>query len=165
MTQYICAGQPEMQLDFSNSPGSISYKIDGSHFEAPIPQNTHPMQVFSSPALRQSFKLFDNICGPFIGESSWSASSSSWPIVPNGPLTTEENSEVQESTWPQIKQAWSPGNTFILSSEGDFGIFSSHQMSGIKSPRAGWCKLRAALNLGSVRKEAAAKRLWQSVCL
>lgn len=146
----FCADQPEMLLDFNTM---------GNQLEFSVAQNPNSLQVFPQ-TLRNSFKIRDIFPVSYPGENSWSASSSRWPLGTTSQLTPED-SQTQTSTW-------SPVNTFIFSSdnEGELGIISSHPSFGmLEKSKVGWCKLRAAIMWGSVRRDIATKRMWQSFCM
>ncbi|EEF49939.1 conserved hypothetical protein [Ricinus communis] len=143
--------EPEMLIDF-NTAGSANH-------------------LFQSP-LRNSFKLGDLFL-PCTGESTWQTSVSQWHI-PTNQLTPEEILQPQTSNWSAGNSpgcSWGQGDTFIFSSGNEeLGFISAHprfsvHMSRIRKPKAGWCKLRAAImKWGSVRRDIAAKRMWQSFC-
>ncbi|KAJ9180318.1 hypothetical protein P3X46_008580 [Hevea brasiliensis] len=142
--------QAEMLLDFNPM---------GNQLECSGAQNPNPLQVFPS-TLRNSFKFRDIFSVPYPGENNWSTSLSQWPLMTSSQPTPEDISQAQTSTW-------SPANTFYFSSdnEGELGIISSHPSFCLEKSKAGWCKLRAAIIWGSVRREVATKRMLQSFCI
>ncbi|KAJ6928631.1 calmodulin-binding protein 60 G-like [Populus alba x Populus x berolinensis] len=163
--------QQEVRMDFYNSPSSTSYGYaeSGSPLEASVSQTSH--QVEALPQMfRNSFKLTDFFPLPSNGENSWSPDG--WPVLTSTQPSAGDMSDVQTSTWSPGNSTWGPGNAFIFTAgnEGDVGIFSSHpnfgvHVSQIRAPKARWCKLRAALKVGSLMRDVAAKRMLQSLCM
>ncbi|KDP23415.1 hypothetical protein JCGZ_23248 [Jatropha curcas] len=150
--------QQEMLLDFNTIES-------GSQLQFSLAQNNHPGQVLSQ-MLRNSFKLMDPFSPPnYTGEAICSTSLSQWPLVTsNQQLIPEDISQFPTSTS-------SPANPIIFgsSNEGEVDFFSSYprygvHMSRTRKPKAGWCKLRAAIKFHSVRRRVAAKKPWQSLC-
>uniref|UniRef100_A0A2P2J0T9 Uncharacterized protein n=1 Tax=Rhizophora mucronata TaxID=61149 RepID=A0A2P2J0T9_RHIMU len=93
-------------------------------------------------------------------------------MLTNGQLNSAEDIfQCQTSTWPAVS-TWGQGNALFLPSgnEGESGIISSVPsfdvyMPRIGSPRGRWCKLRAALWWDSIRRDVAAKKSWQGLCI
>ncbi|KAJ4823145.1 hypothetical protein Tsubulata_039135 [Turnera subulata] len=157
--------QPELQLDYNNSSSSTSYGYEAESSSQP--------EVSVHQILRNSFKFLDHIPTPFNGGgNSWPQNG--WSAGTSGPFNGNEISEAATTT------IWSPGNSprgqgsaFIFTSSGDpeLGFHASlpglnvHMSRMIRKPKVGWCKLRAALVLDSVRREVAARRYWQDFCV
>ncbi|XP_065853180.1 calmodulin-binding protein 60 B [Euphorbia lathyris] len=113
---------------------------------------THPMQ-----ALRSSFRFRDMFPLPFSGENN----RSQWlEVASSSQLTPEETYPLAQTS------AWGQGNAFVFSSgnEREVDLFSPYPSLNvhmpIRKPKAGWYKLRAAINLSSVRRNIP-KRMWQ----
>ncbi|KAJ9185976.1 hypothetical protein P3X46_005541 [Hevea brasiliensis] len=136
--------QPEMLLDFN----TMDNQLEGSISQ----NNTYPPYM-----LRRSFKVRGISSLPYPGENSWSTIvSQQWPVGTSSQPTPEDN-HLQGQT-----SSWSTPNTLIFSSgnEGELGLFSSHPCFGVLAKsKAGWCKLRAAILWGLVRRAIAAKRM------
>ena len=159
----FCADQPELRMDLynaSSSTTSYGYAESGGPLEMSVAQTRHQVEALPQ-MIRNSFKFKDFLPLPYDGENSWSQNG--WPVLTSTQLSAEDMSVVQASTWSPGNSTWGPGNAFIFTStnEGDVGIFSSHRM---RTPKARWCKIRAALKMGSIMRDVAAKRMWQSLC-
>ncbi|KAJ6762598.1 hypothetical protein OIU79_023360 [Salix purpurea] len=163
--------QPEMQMDFNNSSSSTSYGYDtesSSPLEASGAQTSH--QEAFHQMFRNSFKFTDFLPLPCTEENSWSPKS--WPVATGEQLSREDIPDVQAPTWSPGNSAWGTGSAFIFSAgdEGDPTFFSSYpsfgvHISHIRPPRARWCKLRAALKMGSFMRDLAARRMSQGLCM
>ncbi|KAG6750405.1 hypothetical protein POTOM_044897 [Populus tomentosa] len=155
----------EMQMDFNNSSSSTSYGYDtesSSPLEVSGAQTTH--QEAFPQMFRNSFKFTDFLPLPYTEENSWSPKG--WPVVTTEELSPEDISGVQTPTWSPGNSTWGTGGAFIFTAgdEGDAGFFSSLpsfgiHMSRIRPPKARWCKLRAALKMGSFMRDLAARRM------
>ncbi|KAJ6876645.1 hypothetical protein NC651_029597 [Populus alba x Populus x berolinensis] len=155
----------EMQMDFNNSSSSTSYGYDT--------ESSSPLEVSGAPTshqeafpqmLRNSFKFTDFFPLPYTEENSWSPKG--WPVVTTEELSPEDIAGVQTPTWSPGNSTWGPGSAFIFTAgdEGDAGFFSSLpsfgiHVSRIRPPKARWCKLRAALKMGSFMRDLAARRM------
>ncbi|KAJ9557384.1 hypothetical protein OSB04_011998 [Centaurea solstitialis] len=134
--------QPQMQL--ASIP--YVYGLDNSGQSA---VGGSSMQFFS-PALRNSFILRDFYNGPY-GEGCSSGSG-----MPSGPLPADFDFQMGSSFWPGNSFSTSPCNqTVDTTVPSDFGVCFSR----IGSPRARWCKIRAAVKWVSVMRNVAAKRI------
>ncbi|KAJ6883349.1 hypothetical protein NC652_030544 [Populus alba x Populus x berolinensis] len=155
----------EMQMDFNNSSSSTSYGYDtesSSPLEVSGAQTSY--QEAFPQMLRNSFKFTDFFPLPYTEENSWSPKG--WPVVRTEELSPEDISGVQTPTWSPGNSTWGPGSAFIFTAgdEGDAGFFSSLpsfgiHVSRIRPPKARWCKLRAALKMGSFMRDIAARRM------
>nr|TKS04249.1 uncharacterized protein D5086_0000144500 [Populus alba] len=155
----------EMQMDFNNSSSSTSYGYDtesSSPLEVSGAQTSY--QEAFPQMLRNSFKFTDFFPLPYTEENSWSPKG--WPVVTTEELSPEDISGVQTPTWSPGNSTWGPGSAFIFTAgdEGDAGFFSSLpsfgiHVSRIRPPKARWCKLRAALKMGSFMRDIAARRM------
>lgn len=155
----------EMQMDFNNSSSSTSYGYDtesSSPLEVSGAQTSH--QEAFPQMFRNSFKFTDFFPLPYTEENSWSPKG--WPAVTTEELSPEDISGVQTPTWSPGNSTWGPGSAFIFTAgdEGDAGFFSSLpsfgiHVSRIRPPKARWCKLRAALKMGSFMRDIAARRM------
>ncbi|KAF9669866.1 hypothetical protein SADUNF_Sadunf13G0009000 [Salix dunnii] len=162
--------QPEMQMDFNNSSSSTSYGYDT---ESSSPLEVSGAQISHQEAFpqmfRNSFKFTDFFPLPCSEENSWSPKG--WPAVTGEELSREDISDVQTSTWSPGNSTWGTGSTFIFSAadEGDPALFSypsfGMHITRIRPPRARWCKLRAALKMGSFMRDLAARRMSQGLCM
>ncbi|KAG5244736.1 calmodulin-binding protein [Salix suchowensis] len=163
--------QPELRMDLynaSSSTTSYGYAETGGPLEVSVAQTRHQVEALPQ-MIRNSFKFKDFFPLPCDGESSWSPNG--WPVLTSTQSSADDMSVVQAPTWSPGNSTWGPGNAFIFtaSNEGDVDIFSAHpnfglQMSRIRAPKARWCKIRAALKMGSFMRDVAAKRMWQSLC-
>ncbi|KAB5529169.1 hypothetical protein DKX38_019250 [Salix brachista] len=164
--------QPETQMDFNNSSSSTSYGYDtesSTPLEVSGAQTSH--QEAFHQMFRNSFKFTDFFPLPCTEENSWSPKD--WPVATGEQLSREDISDVQTSTWsPGNNSAWGTGSAFIFSAgdEGDPAFFSSYpsfgvHISHIRPPKARWCKLRAALKMGSFMRDLAARRMSQGLCM
>ncbi|XP_073260215.1 LOW QUALITY PROTEIN: calmodulin-binding protein 60 B-like [Populus alba] len=161
----------EMQMDFNNSSSSTSYGYDtesSSPLEVSGAQTSY--QEAFPQMLRNSFKFTDFFPLPYTEENSWSPKG--WPVVTTEELSPEDISGVQTPTWSPGNSTWGPGSAFIFTAgdEGDAGFFSSLpsfgiHVSRIRPPKARWCKLRAALKMGSFMRDIAARRMLQGLCM
>ncbi|WCJ43018.1 Calmodulin-binding protein 60 B [Euphorbia peplus] len=138
----------DMLLNFSTYDNDSSSDVSRGQ--------THPMMQ----VLRNSFRLRDIFPLPWSGENNFSP----WLGVTSSQLTPEE-------TYPEAQtSAWGQGNAFVFSSgnEREIGFVSSYQSLNahmpIRKPKAGWYKLRAAINLSSVRRNIR-KRIWPDFCV
>lgn len=155
----------EMQMDFNNSSSSTSYGYDtesSSPLEVSGAQTSY--QEAFPQMLRNSFKFTDFFPLPYTEENSWSPKG--WPVVATEELSPEDIAGVQTPTWSPGNSTWGPGSAFIFTAgdEGDAGFFSSLpsfgiHVSRIRPPKARWCKLRAALKMGSFMRDIAARRM------
>ncbi|KAJ6414076.1 hypothetical protein OIU84_006818 [Salix udensis] len=163
--------QPELRMDLynaSSSTTSYGYAETGGPLEVSVAQTRHQLEALPQ-MIRNSFKFKDFLPLPYDGESSWSPNG--WPVLTSTQSSADDMSVVQAPTWSPGNSTWGQGNAFIFtaSNEGDVDIFSAHpnfslQMSRIRAPKARWCKIRAALKMGSFMRDVAAKRMWQSLC-
>lgn len=168
----FCADQQQVRMDFYNSPSSTSYGYaeSGSPLEVSVSQTSHQVEALPQ-VFRNSFKFTDFFPLPCNEENSWSPNG--WPVLTSTQLSAGDMSDVQTPTWSPGNSTWGPGNAFIFTAdnEGDVGIFSSHpnfgvHVSHIRAPKARWCKLRAALKMGSFMRDVAAKRMSaQGLCM
>ena len=152
-------------MDFNNSSSSTSYGYDtesSSPLEVSGAQTSH--QEAFPQMFRNSFKFTDFFPLPYTEENSWSPKG--WPVATTEELSPEDISGVQPSTWSPGNSTWGAGSAFIFTAgdEGDAGFFSSLpsfgiHMSRIRPPKARWCKLRAALKMGSFMRDLAARRM------
>uniref|UniRef100_A0A6N2KLD6 Calmodulin n=1 Tax=Salix viminalis TaxID=40686 RepID=A0A6N2KLD6_SALVM len=163
--------QPEMQMDFNNSCSSTSYGYDteiSSPLEVSGAQTSH--QEALHQMFRNSFKFTDFLPLPCTEENSWPPKS--WPVATGEQLSREDIPDVQAPTWSPGNSTWGTGSAFVFSAgdEGDPAFFSSYpsfgvHISHIRPPRARWCKLRAALKMGSFMRDIAARRMSQGLCM
>ncbi|KAJ6434559.1 hypothetical protein OIU84_018132 [Salix udensis] len=163
--------QQEMQMDFNNSCSSTSYGYDteiSSPLEVSGAQTSH--QEAFHQMFRDSFKFTDFLPLPCTEENSWPPKS--WPVATGEQLSREDILDVQAPTWSPGNSAWGTGSAFVFSAgeEGDPAFFSSYpsfgvHISHIRPPRARWCKLRAALKMGSFMRDLAARRMSQGLCM
>uniref|UniRef100_A0A5B7AKZ3 Calmodulin-binding protein 60 D n=1 Tax=Davidia involucrata TaxID=16924 RepID=A0A5B7AKZ3_DAVIN len=146
--------EPEMQLNFNHmttSPRCTFEVEDSSQLEVHLAQSFLPTHIFT-PTLRNSFVLRNSFSGHYSAGNCWTPSGSLGPLVQAGHLAADDASQVETSSW-------------LPSNEAEFGIASSFPNFGIHlskngKPKAGWCKIRAALKWGiSVRRDVAAKRM------
>ena len=127
------------------------YGLDnGSQSEVHLSASGGSSMQFFSPALRNSFIMRDFCNGPY-GEGC----SSSGPGMASGPLPADFDFQMGSSFWPGNALCSAPCNQTVDTLSSDFGIIC---FSRNRSPRARWCKIRAALKWGSVRRDVAAKR-------
>ncbi|XP_010043215.2 calmodulin-binding protein 60 D-like, partial [Eucalyptus grandis] len=96
-------------------------------------------------------------------ESSHHPGYSRGPFMPNIHLNPEDLFKVPSPIPGNLM--WTPEHTFVIesSSRADFGICPSRTGSGvhksrISRPKVAWCKIRAVVKWGSVRRVVAAKR-------
>ncbi|KAJ6359660.1 hypothetical protein OIU77_003798 [Salix suchowensis] len=163
--------QPEMQMDFNNSSSSTSYGYDtesSSPMEVSGAQTGHQEAFYQM--FRNSFKFTDFLPLPGTEENSWPPKS--WPVATGEQLSREDIPDVQAPTWSPGNSTWGTGSAFVFSAgdEGDPAFFSSYpsfgvHISHIRPPRARWCKLRAALKMGSFMRDLAARRMSQGLCM
>ncbi|KAJ6694470.1 hypothetical protein OIU85_005181 [Salix viminalis] len=163
--------QPEMQMDFNNSCSSTSYGYDteiSSPLEVSGAQTSH--QEAFHQMFRNSFKFTDFLPLSCTEENSWPPKS--WPVATGEQLSREDIPDVQAPTWSPGNSTWGTGSAFVFSAgdEGDPAFFSSYpsfgvHISRIRPPRARWCKLRAALKMGSFMRDLAARRMSQGLCM
>ncbi|KAJ0078581.1 hypothetical protein Patl1_22289 [Pistacia atlantica] len=168
--EFPVAQEMLQDLDHASISTSNTYQaVDCNQFQLSLPQNSHhPVQMFS-PMLRNSFKMAEFFPSEDI---SWPLGGSQGQIVPNCNLGAESISPVPLSTWSLINPAWESSNSFFLtpSNESELGSASSFpnfgvHMSRTGNPRAAWCKIKAAVKWGSVRRHVAAKRMARPFCV
>nr|XP_043607441.1 protein SAR DEFICIENT 1-like [Erigeron canadensis] len=104
-----------------------------------VSQDPYSVKCFS-PALRNSFIIKE------FGNGAYDQD-----------LATNFDYQNGTSLWHGNELFIDPSNQTIDIVTSDYGIY----FSGSGSPRARWCKIRAALKWGSVRRDVAAKRLAQ----
>ncbi|KAM7469941.1 hypothetical protein LguiA_008124 [Lonicera macranthoides] len=151
--------QVQMQMGSNHMATSppYTYEIDDS---APLglsmAQNSHSMQAFS-PTLRNSFIMRDFCYDTYAGgEYSSAPSESLESVMVRGNLAVNDSYLAETSIWH--------GNRFSFGRNYQSAdIFPSNiglRLSGSGSPKARWCKIRAAFKWGiSVRRDVAAKRM------
>ncbi|KAK9292864.1 hypothetical protein L1049_020845 [Liquidambar formosana] len=156
----------ETQLDFNNTETSLSYNYgveNNSQLEVSLSQ---PMQVFT-PTLRNSFVMRDISSLPYSGGSGW-APGGSLGAMSIGPLAADEISPVQMSSFYPVPTTLGQRNSLFFPStnEPDIGIFShlppnfAFQLPRSGRPKAGWCKIRAAVKWGILgKRDVAARRM------
>uniref|UniRef100_A0A5B7AMA6 Calmodulin-binding protein 60 D n=1 Tax=Davidia involucrata TaxID=16924 RepID=A0A5B7AMA6_DAVIN len=160
---------PELHLSFNHTTITPPYTFeveDSSQLEVPVAQSCHPMQMFT-PTVRNSIIVMNSCSGPYGGGNCQSTSGSLGPIVQAGHLPADDTSHVVTSTWLPVTTTWGQENGLFLapSNEAEVGIVSSFPNFGIHlsrngKPKAGWCKIRAAVKWGiSVRRDVEAKRM------
>lgn len=155
---------------FDHSSASTSYNskdVQSQQFEVSVPQDYYPVQAFN-PIPTSSFTMGNAWAGPYSGQNN-SQYNSQRTLEFNSHLAANLNASQIEASYclpSSSSSAWTPGNDLFIGSlgEADVGIFSSFPDIGVhirKSarPRAGWCKIRAAVKWGSVRRDVAARRM------
>lgn len=162
-----CADQPMLQLGFSQSIAP-SYSCEAECSNRMVTSVAPPIQVFN-PTLRNSFSLADFISTPTNGESSWCPSGSQGSIVTSGylpPTSPDTFYHVHTSTFPPTTTTWGPSNGFLFASgtdDAETGIFTPLpgflHISRARKPKAGWCKIRAAIKWWLSVRQRAAKRM------
>ncbi|XP_057962886.1 calmodulin-binding protein 60 B-like [Malania oleifera] len=146
-------GQPEALLGFN--PSSSSYQVeDRNQVLALTPGNNFVMEDYFSE--------------PYSGGNIWAASGLPGQVALTNNLAVNDISQAQASTWSPLPATWGPGNSpFLASSNGsEIGIISSLPGFGVHflrsrsgTPKARWCKIRAAVMcMISVRRNVAARR-------
>ncbi|KAI6692363.1 hypothetical protein NL676_020073 [Syzygium grande] len=159
---------------FNHLSASTSYNseaVQSQQFEVSVSQD-YPAQAFN-PISTSSFPMGNNWAGLYSGENN-SQYNSQRTIEINSNLAANMNvSQIEASCcFPSSSSsAWTPGNGLFIGSlgEAEVGIFSSFPDIGVhirKSarPKAGWCKIRAAVKWGSVRRDVAARRMARLLC-
>ncbi|XP_030544891.1 calmodulin-binding protein 60 B-like [Rhodamnia argentea] len=124
---------------------------------------SHIIAKTFDPTIANSLARQDFLSSFSAGESSNHLAHSQGPFAPNIHLSPEELFNVPSPIPGNLM--WTPDHTFVLesSSGADLGIcpsgmgFVIHK-SRISRPRAAWCKIRAVVKWGSVRRIVAAKR-------
>lgn len=155
---------------FNHSSSSTSYNseaVQSQQCEVSIAQDCYPALAFN-PIPTSSFMMGNAWAGLYNGEND-SQYNSQETLNVNSHLATNMNvSQIEASySFPSSSSsAWTPGNGLFIGSlgEAEVGIFSSFPDIGLhirKSarPKAGWCKIRAAVKWGSVRRDVAARRM------
>ncbi|KAF3454576.1 hypothetical protein FNV43_RR05024 [Rhamnella rubrinervis] len=161
--------QPMLQLFSQSTTPAYSCEAECSNqMVTSVAQNYHPMQVFN-PTLRDSFSLADLVSTYTEGEPSWCSSGSQGAIVTSGhlsPTSTDTFYHFHTSTFPPTPTAWGPSNGFLFASgtdDAETGIFtplhSFVHISSERKPKAGWCKIRAAVKWWLSVRQLAAKRM------
>lgn len=140
----------------ATSPPYTYEMDDSSPLGFSMAQNFHSMQAFY-PTLRNSFIMRDFCYGPYAGGGYSSAPSGSLgSVMGSGNLAVNDNYQAETSIWQ--------GNRFSFGRNyQSVDIFPSNisfRLSGSGSPKARWCKIRAAFKWGiSVRRDVAAKKM------
>ncbi|XP_056165410.1 calmodulin-binding protein 60 B-like [Syzygium oleosum] len=126
------------------------------------PQSHITAKIFD-PTIVNSLASQDFLSSFNAGESSHLPGYSQGLFAPNIHLSPEELFKVPSPIPGNLM--WTPDHTFVIesSSGADFGICSSRTGYGVRKsrfsrPRAAWCKIRAVVKWGSVRRLVAAKR-------
>lgn len=155
----------------STSTSYNSEAVQSQQFEDSVSQD-YPAQAFN-PISISSFPMGNTWAGLYSGENN-SQYNSQRTIEINSDLAANMNvSQIEASCcFPSSSSsAWTPGNGLFIGSlgEAEVGIFSSFPDIGVhirKSarPKAGWCKIRAAVKWGSVRRDVAARRMARLLC-
>ncbi|XP_030544894.1 calmodulin-binding protein 60 B-like isoform X2 [Rhodamnia argentea] len=157
--------RPEVTPEFYYSLASAShcYNVtEDRQFDCLGPQSHVTAKIFD-PNIANSLARQDCSSSFSAGESSNNPAHSQGPFAPNINLSPEELFKVPSPIPGNLM--WTPNHTFIIesSSGADLGIcpsgtgFGIHK-SRISRPRAAWCKIRAMVKWGSVRRIVAAKR-------
>lgn len=121
-----------------HEPLKSTYEELGTHDIYGVVDNSNQMEYFT-PGLRNSF-----IIKELINEA----------YDPNVAAIDINDLQTGTSLWQGNELLIDPSNQILDIFSSDFGIcFSSNG-----SPRARWCKIRAALKWGSVRRDVAAKK-------
>ncbi|KAJ6384609.1 hypothetical protein OIU78_027839 [Salix suchowensis] len=125
----------------------------------------HSIKCFGTASNLQIFS-------PFPAPRKTVGHQKSWPVATGEQLSREDIPDVQAPTWSPGNSTWGTGSAFVFSAgdEGDPAFFSSYpsfgvHISHIRPPRARWCKLRAALKMGSFMRDLAARRMSQGLCM
>ncbi|XP_024968398.1 calmodulin-binding protein 60 D-like isoform X2 [Cynara cardunculus var. scolymus] len=139
--------QPQPQMQLASAPHDYGL-YNGSQSEVCISAGGSSMQFFS-PSLRNSFIMRDFWNGPY-GEGC-----SSGPGMPSGPPPADFDFQTGSSFWPGNALCSAPRNQTVDTVSSDFGICFPRN----RSPRARWCKIRAAVKWVSVMRNVAAKRM------
>ncbi|XP_021898799.1 calmodulin-binding protein 60 G-like isoform X1 [Carica papaya] len=160
--------QSETQLNVDRSSASTShtYEADSSQqTQLSLSQNYHPMDPFM-PVFRNSFRFEEFLPIPHDKDNVW---------LLDGSVAADQD-VVQphiSATWTPSIPSWEQGDDLffppINESDTSFIIpplptnIGIH-VSRIIRPRAGWCKIRAALVMRSVWRCAAARRMGSVSC-
>lgn len=148
----FCADQPMLQLGFNQSITTPSYTCEAECSNQMVAQNNYPLQVFN-PILRNSFSMGDILPAIHYNEEpNWYPNGSLGPVIPSGNSPTETFFQFHASTCPPITATWGQSNGILFASSdddaetGNFSPFPGFvHMSRERKPKAGWCKIRAAI--------------------
>ncbi|KAF8038869.1 hypothetical protein BT93_B1426 [Corymbia citriodora subsp. variegata] len=156
---------PEVTPEFSRSLASTlhCYNVtENRQTDCLGPQGHITAKIFN-PTMINSLARQDFSSSFSAVESSHHHGCSRGLFAPSIHLSPEELFKVPSPS-PGIL-TWTPEHTFVIesSSGADFGICPSHtgygvHKSRISRPRVAWCKIRAVVKWGSVRRMVAAKR-------
>lgn len=152
---------PEFNYSLASTPHCYNVP-ESSRLDCPVPQSHITAKIYNpteaNSLARQYFSSNFSV-----GESSHHPGYSQGLFVPNIHLTPEEFFKVPSPIPGNLM--WTPEHTFIIksSSRADFGICPSLTGYGVRKsrisrPRVAWCKIRAMVQWGSVRRLVAAKR-------
>ncbi|XP_030474473.2 calmodulin-binding protein 60 B-like isoform X2 [Syzygium oleosum] len=150
---------PEEAPEFSYSLASAShcYNVTKNKQLDCLGPQSHIITKTFNPNMENSLARQEFLSGISVGESSHHPGYSRGPFVPNIHLSPE-------SPIPG-NLMWTPEHTFAVESGGvaDLGICPSGMGFGvckteISRSRAAWCKIRAVVKWGSVRRVVAARR-------
>ncbi|KAL3750053.1 hypothetical protein ACJRO7_011090 [Eucalyptus globulus] len=157
--------RPEVTPEFNYSLASTSHccnVTENRQLDCLGPQSHITAKIFN-PTRANSLARQDFSSSFSAGESSHHPSYSRGLFAPNIHPSPEELFKAP-SPVPGILM-WTPEHTFVIESGGgaDFGICPpctdyGVRKSRISRPRAAWCKIRAVVKWGSVRRIVAAKR-------
>ncbi|KAL3750054.1 hypothetical protein ACJRO7_011091 [Eucalyptus globulus] len=150
---------PEAASEFNYSLASMSpcYNITENRQLDCLGPQSHIITNTFNPTMANILARQEFLPGDGAGESSHHPGHSRDPFVPNIHLSPESPSPGN--------LMWTPEPTFVIesSSGADLGICQSGTDFGvckttISRPRAAWCKIRAVVKWGSVRRVVAARR-------
>ncbi|KAF8018343.1 hypothetical protein BT93_H3283 [Corymbia citriodora subsp. variegata] len=156
---------------FNYSSSSTSYNSDAvqsQQFEVSVSPDYYPAQALN-PIPTGSFPMENPWAGLYSGENN-SQYNPQRTLQVNSHLAADMNASQIEASYcfPSSSSVWTPGNGLFISSlgEAEVGTFSSFpHIRKSARPKAGWCKIRAAVKWGSVRRGVAARRTARLWCI
>ncbi|XP_056165407.1 calmodulin-binding protein 60 B-like isoform X2 [Syzygium oleosum] len=161
---HLYSDRPEVTAEFNYSLASTShcYNVtENRQLDCLEPQNHITAKIINQTVV-DSLARED-----FLSDLS-ASESSHHPGYSHGPFARNHSSPEELFKVPSSipgNWMWTPEHTFVIgsSSGADFGICPSGTGFGvwnsrISKPRAAWCKIRAVVKWGSVRRIVAAKR-------
>jgi hypothetical protein len=156
--------RPHLDVDISSTSQSYDCETEeNGQVETPTTNNGRALHLLP-PMSTSSFRMNELFsCNPIDGENAWSSSAARGAIVP-----ADDSHDFFMPSWSPATN-WGHETNFSFGSSIEpiltsFPSFGLHRTRTRKS-RVGWCKIKAAIKLRLVKRELAARRKYQGLCL
>jgi hypothetical protein len=157
--------KPHLAVDIPSTSQSYDCETEeNGQVETPTTNNDRALHLLSQMS-RSSFRMNELFsCNSIDGENAWSSGAARGAIVPADGIH-----EFFMPIWSPAIPNWGHETNFYFGSSSEpilssFPSFGLNRTRTTKS-RVGWCKIKAAIKLRSVKRDLAARSRCQDLCL